>query len=331
MHCELVVPALLASREIPRLPALELLLARGRAEHRDTGSLEDWLADAFAIDERPFAAGALSIHASGAENDRACLWMRADPVHLRLGHDRPTLVPAAGFGITQAEADHFAASLNAHFGGERTFVAVRPGQWCARPAFEGEFDSVAPLNLAGQAVDAQLREGRGAARRDAFLNEIQMALHDHPANLAREARGEPAVNSLWLWGFGKLPDSAHADWHSITTNEPLAEGLARLAGMRSMRLPAGAAEWLERAPEDGRHLILLEELRAALALGGDEAHAGRLAGLEARWFAPLLDALRAGRVGMVTFHVPDAGASWETVRTDLRRFWRRARPLGAFA
>ena len=29
-----------------------------------------------------------------------------------------------------------------------------------------------------------------------------MLLHAHPVNEAREARGEPAVNSLWLWGAG---------------------------------------------------------------------------------------------------------------------------------
>jgi len=44
MHCELVVPALFAAQEIPRLPALELLLARGRAAHADPLSLEAWLA-----------------------------------------------------------------------------------------------------------------------------------------------------------------------------------------------------------------------------------------------------------------------------------------------
>jgi hypothetical protein len=49
-------------------------------------------------------------------------------------------------------------------------------------------------------------------------------------------------------------------------------------------------------------------------------------------FAPLLAALRGGRVGMVTLHVPDSlGASFETVRGDLRRFWRRPRALEKYA
>ncbi|MNC97567.1 hypothetical protein D3C83_152660 [compost metagenome] len=52
--------------------------------------------------------------------------------------------------------------------------------------------------------------------------------------------------------------------------------------------------------------------------------------LETQWFAPLLAALRGGRIGMLTVQVPDAGATFETVRGDLRRFWRRPRPLASY-
>ena len=326
MHCELVVPALLASREIPRLPALELLVARGRATHGDAGSLEEWLAEGFSIEEEPLPAGAISMHAASEETDRDASWVRADPVHLRIGTDRPTLIPAAGFELGQADADRFVASLNEHFG-ERAFFALRPGEWCVRTAFQTGIRAAAAVEIAGQAADLDLPAPREAA----LLNEIQMVLHDHPANLEREARGAPVVNSVWLWGSGKLPASAEGPWHSVSTNDPLAEGIAKLAGMRSRQLPASASEWLERAPEEGRHLVLLDRLRAALPLGGAEAHAARIEDLEKHWFSPLLDALRADRIGMVTLHVPEAGVSWETIRGDLRRFWRRVRPLSAMA
>jgi len=327
MHCELVVPALFASRDLPRLPAVELLIARGRATHRDAGPLEDWLAEAFSIEPRPLAAGALSIHAAAEERDAAAWWARADPVHLRLEGDRPTLIPAAGFDIRQQEAQGMVASLNQHFGAEASFIALGPGQWCVQLASEAPFCGPAPVELAGQAVDAHLRGRREAA----FLTEIQMVLHEHPANREREGRGEPPVNSLWLWGSGRLPASVEAPWHSVTTNDLAAAGIAKLAGVRSSGVPADANEWLERAPEEGRHLIVLEQLRAAFSLDGSQAQAARLGELEARWFAPLLGALRAGRLGMLTLHAPEAGVSWETIRGDLRRFWRRARPLGALA
>lgn len=327
MHCELVVPALFASREIPRLPALELLVARGRATHVDAGSLEEWLAEAFSIEELPLAVGALSVHATSEETDRDTSWSRADPVHLRLGAEGPMLVPATGMKIAKDETDRLLASLNEHFRGRASFVAPGSGAWCVRTSFQDDFAGAAPVDLAGQAVDARLP----GARQAAFLNEIQMVLHDHPANRDREARGAPAVNSVWLWGSGKLPASAEGPWHSMTSNEPLAAGIAKLAGMRARSLPANGADWLERAPEEGRHLVLLDQLRGALTLGGAEAHAALARDLDAEWFTPLMEALRADRIGMVTLHVPEAGASWETTRSDLRRFWRRIRPLAAMA
>ena len=156
-----------------------------------------------------------------------------------------------------------------------------------------------------------------------------MALYEHPVNTAREARGDPVVNSLWLWGAGKLPASARGPWQSVSADDPAAIGLGRLAGMRHRAPGAGAGEWLGRAPEEGRHLVVLDGLRGAQALGDLAGFARRLQALEETWFAPLLAALKAGRVGMLTLHVPEAGLSFEAARADLRHFWRRPRPLNS--
>ncbi|MGH8674189.1 MAG: hypothetical protein ACREVG_07760, partial [Burkholderiales bacterium] len=67
MHCELVVPALFATQEIPRLPSLELLLARGRAAQADSLSLEAWLADAFSLGEDAVPAGAITALADASD------------------------------------------------------------------------------------------------------------------------------------------------------------------------------------------------------------------------------------------------------------------------
>ncbi|MBI2753557.1 MAG: phosphoglycerate mutase [Betaproteobacteria bacterium] len=333
MHCELVVPALFAAREVARLPALELLLARGRVAREQPLSLEPWLAQAFGLAESSFPAGAITAFAAG-ENGIGSpgdfCWLRADPVHLRIERDRLSLIPSAGFSISRDEAEAFGATLNRHFGDVLAIVPCWPDRWCLRSAGDVALDALAPIELAGQEVDANLPRGPQTARWHALLNEVQMALHDHPVNVEREQRGEPAVNSVWFWGAGRLPGAARGPWHSVTADDPLATGLARLAGLRHRALPATANDWLERVPENGRHLVVLDALRGALALGGPESHGERLAAMEARWFAPLLEALRRGRIGMITVRASDAGASHETVRGDLRRFWRRMRPLAAY-
>ena len=296
MHAELIVQGLFAAAENPRLPALELLLARGRASAAQAQSYAAWLGEAF--DVEPLPAGALTAGAEG-------FWLRADPVHLRLLGDSMVLVPVTG--LRQAEADQLVATLNRQFSGRHEFRAPHPDAWAMRgePA---ALETRSPQELAGMDIDPHLP----GAPWTALLNEIQMALHEHPVNETREL----AVNSVWLWGAGALPRAAAAPWRSVSAAEPLALGLARAAGI-APRAPARTAEtWLADLPEDGRHLVVLE---------------GAAAALEESWFAPLLAALRDGRIGMLTLHVPDAGTSFETTRADLRRFWRRPRPLPAHA
>jgi hypothetical protein len=147
-------------------------------------------------------------------------------------------------------------------------------------------------------------------------------------NEAREARGEPTVNSVWLWGTGSA-ERTRCRWQSVAADDPAVIGAARLAGARQRAAPRSARDWLERLPEDGRHLVVLDALRTRLALGQEAA----LDELEQHWFQPLLAALRAGRIGMVTLHVPDGAEalSFETIRADLRRFWRIAKPLEHYA
>ncbi|HEY5636934.1 MAG TPA: hypothetical protein VIS77_08535 [Burkholderiales bacterium] len=335
MHVELLVPGLsdppsrAASQDAfpaaPRVPALELLCARGRRRDAISGTPEDWLGTAFELEFGALPAGALG--AFGAGDPAQGLWCRADPVHLRLMREALALVPVNAFTLAPAEADALRADLNAHFAGTLELVGVRPSAWCARLGGLGAPAGRAPLDLAGADVDRNLPAGADAARWHALMNEAQMLLHDHPVNAAREARGEPPVNSLWPWGGGALPGEARAAWRSVTTDDPSVAGLARLAGIRATASFADAPGWLAATAAEGRHLVQLDALRAPRALGDVDARDAILRALEANWFSPLLAALRAERIGMLTLHLPESGLAFEVARSDLRRFWRRAKPV----
>src|SRR4030042_5979184 len=45
-----------------------------------------------------------------------------------------------------------------------------------------------------------------------LMKESQRLLKSHPINLARESKGLPPANSIWLWGQGRSP-------HMITLKE----------------------------------------------------------------------------------------------------------------
>jgi hypothetical protein len=336
MHCELIVPGLLPAGEALRealaalrAPALELLAARGRCNRRPAACPERWLAAAFSLGQAPLAAGALTVFGCGGDPGEAC-WLRADPVHLNARREGLVLIPSEGFSLPAEEAGALVEALNRHFAPEFEIRAPQPERWCLRAAGEIALQAQAPIALAGADVDANLPSGPAAPRWHAVLNEAQMLLHGHPVNAARERRGEPAINSVWFWGAGVMPAAVRGRWHSVSADDPVVLGLARAAGIRHRAVPESAGAWLERAPEEGRHAIVLDALRAPRGLRDAPAWSARLQSLESRWFAPLLAALRSGRIGMLSVELPEAGIGFETIRADLRRFWRRARNLGAY-
>lgn len=312
MHVELIVPGLLAVAR-QRLAALELLASRGRATREPPLPLERWLGEAFEVAAQPLPAGALTRLACD-DAARDGYWLRADPLHVEVGSQGATLTPGAALGITREEAEALVTALNAHFGSELLWQAPRGDAWCVKA--RTELPCAEDLPAEAEASEPRLApQGAAARRAHALVTEVQMLLHAHPLNAAREGRGTPTINSVWLWGAGRLPDSARGSWQSVTTDHPVATGLAVLARIEHHALPAGgASRWLEQMPRGGRHLCILPPTSSAEAL-------------EAAWFAPLLAALRGERIGMFTLCVPDAGRRWETMRADLRRFWRRARPL----
>jgi hypothetical protein len=201
----LVIPGLFLPKDLAAeagaglsLPALEKLLGRGRSEILDPVPLENLLCVSFGVpcsDDAPIAPISAAFDGLAA----GC-WLRADPVNLDLQRDQLLL---ATVQVGSEEAAALCASLNEHFAGQdMEFFAPHPQRWYVRLDALPRI-STAPLSqVVGGDVRRALPEGEDAARWHQLFNEIQMLLHAHPLNEAREARGEPTVNSVWFWGGG---------------------------------------------------------------------------------------------------------------------------------
>ncbi|HTO49542.1 MAG TPA: hypothetical protein VML91_18035 [Burkholderiales bacterium] len=336
MNVHLAVPDLLwpdrdsrAAADPGRFAALEMLLARGRRASTPVGGFEQWLLAAW---KTTGPASHALVADGGVPGDG--WWLRADPCSLRL--NRETVVPldAAMFELPRTEADALAGHLNRHLG-ERglAFHPLQPERWYLRAqAPLGEH--APPLAVArGKAIGVHPGAGAEEARLHALANEIQMLLHDHPVNEAREGRGEPPINAVWLWGGGRLERPTVRPFQRVRGQDPLAAGLALGSGAAVLPLPEDAARWLRASGNEGVELIVIDALRAPAAYGDEATWRERVAGLERDWFAPLARALRQGRIGMVTLHAIGAASALdvETTRQDLRYFWRRLRPLASYA
>jgi hypothetical protein len=341
MHCQLLVPDLFwperDERDIYReleVPALLQLLAKGRRERSAARSAETWLGGQFGLEaQADWPVAAYSLLADGGEPGTHH-WLRADPVHLRAESGRLVLADSGTFGISQQEAERFTDSLNQHFEADGLFFyPLRPDRWYLRTHAAPALQTTPLAEAAGKSVDALLPRGADSLAWRNRLNEAQMLLHAHPANAAREEAGQMPVNSVWVWGGGSIQETVSSHFTSVWATDAFAAGLARAAHVLAPGLPADTGVLLAAAPGEGVSLVLLDQLRAAAQYADGYGWRETLLRMERDWFAPLLDALRQERVGMLTVHAlgPGGTLSVESARGDLRRFWRRAKPLSSHA
>ena len=194
-----------------RPAALDRLLSRSTVETVPYTGMEAALCHLFGVPatDAPPVAPLSYLADSGQAPTRYLL--RADPVHLRADQSRLRLFESHSFFITQDEADALVASINAFNAAQDWQLgALHPQRWYLSLPMAPDLQTTPPAQAAGLDIDTLLPQGGDAGRWAAVLNELQMLLHEHPVNQAREQRGEPVINSLWLWGGGVLPLSVQA-------------------------------------------------------------------------------------------------------------------------
>jgi hypothetical protein len=334
MHCRLLIPDLIppqfADAPAPPLPALETLLARGREQVSADAGMEARLCHAFNVaQQHDWPVAPLTLLADGGEPG-ARYWLRADPVHLQLMRDRVILADSGSFALSREEALQLADALNRHFHSDgMIFYPLLPERWYLRLAAPADMRTHALADAAGKHIDGFLPSGPDGMRWHTLNNEIQMLLHNHPVNEAREARGELPVNSVWLWGGGTLPAYVASTFGGVWADEPLARGLALAAGAPCRALPASATQWLAAAGNGGEHLIVLDSLRGAAQYGDLHGWHEGVERLERDWFAPLEGMLKQGKLARLSIEAVDADRcrAFTVERSELWKFWRRKKPL----
>lgn len=263
--------------------------------------------------------------------------LRADPVHLRPGPEAVRLFDASRLGLSGEEAAALAEALDRHFAPDGLRIeAPHPARWYAwtdapPDAVFHPPGGVGGRRAAGEALPAGNEGGLWRRR----LNEAQMVLHGHRVNEAREARGELPVNSVWFWGAGEAGAPAPL-FDEVRTRDPLVRALGARGGARVRTLDEAGAEGGAGFEASLRYLVAPgPELHRAVVERDVESWRRALARLEERWFAPLDEALAAGRVrrvvidaGMRPGEAPFAAARGPAVRRWLPR--SRPRPFAGY-
>ncbi|QYD67490.1 regulator [Paraburkholderia edwinii] len=344
-------------------PAFDKLVARAALVERVIGEdfqrtlpHERWVARQFGALQGPGTAATQkgAPNTSGSADDEAPLapymlladggdpgsasWACVQPVHVRIAHDHLVLIDPASLELSDDDAATLLALARPLI--EELGVRIeapQPSRWYLS---SNEFSTLAgasPLRASGRNIEIWLpHEAHSGERSRAWMklqNEVQMAWFEHPVNEAREARGLPAVNSIWF----------HAQGIARPVTSPFTRVLSDAAATRGLALAAHAA-----TGEPPHSFAQMQSQTQAQAQAANASSASAtlveidpfstpyisqdwanwntaFAALEHDWFAPALAALESGDLAELGLTLcGDTGSVTLTItRGDLRKFWRR--------
>jgi hypothetical protein len=196
---------------LPHLQALWPQLGETARDVGDEMSLsaphERALARALGI---PVADGLLpiaAIDAARAGFDTAGrAWARLTPAHWQLGAERISMSDPAALALDDSASRAFLDAVRELFESEGFALRYQaPSCWLVAHESLATLPTASLDRVIGRNIDAWLAADPRARLVRRLQNEVQMLLHTHPLNAAREARGELPVNSVWLSGSGLAP------------------------------------------------------------------------------------------------------------------------------
>jgi hypothetical protein len=301
-----------SAEALPRMPALERLLVRGRARPLQ-GSPWAFLAELAGGDPVRWPVGPVSALGELEAPPGACL--RVEPLGADAEQRGTFRLPANSLGITRDEALALGAAFLKTLGadGWRLEVAAPERWYLAWEPAHGDATVWRGCPRPAQSVGAGERPAPPETPLRRLVSEVELLFHAHPVNIARRDRGAPIIAGLHPWGGGVIPEKGvPAAFTPAMDEEPYLAGLRRL-GVVCSRAEKRA---VHGAVTDGG---------IAWPFSIESLSLQQVARIDQDWAAPLFGLLRRGRLSGV--RIVTGRAIHETRRTDALRVWRRPRPV----
>jgi len=307
-------------------PALAALLTRTSSHARLPANdairalpHEQWLARALGLQDggRP-AFAACAMRALGIA-PQAGTWFIVNPVHIEIARTHLMMQDPAGLRLPERDSRALFETAKPYFEeAGHALVYGDAGTWFMRADDWAGLDTSTPDATLGMDLTDWMPVGARAASFRRLQNEVQILWHTHPVNAEREARRLAPVNAFWTWGAADAARLRAQDAPRLAAFEAGAV-VSALADTR----PASLPDFVANIDGDA---ILVCGSAAPHAVGADwGGWIHQLQQLEAGLFAPILEALKKGRVRKVQLVLShrDAHAEFTTTALAQRSFWRR--------
>jgi len=258
----------------------------------------------FAIDPLPWSAAALTRQRDAGDAGHS-LWLRADPVNVQPDqYSARMMAYGQALSVDKEDVTALLPELHALLAEEGGLLdAPVPSRWYLRLPDELVLPKFTdPTHALGADLFAHLPAGKHGRRWRALLSDSQVLLHQHRHNSRRLAQGKPAINSLWFWGAGRLPQTVSSPYRQVRSPDTLLQALAQQAAI-PFNQDDSTPLFTASALIDLRHLSHLQTLI-------DQA------------LTPLLDALYRDEITVLHLDFAD-GAQYRICRRQRWKFWAK--------
>lgn len=264
-------------------------------------------------------------------------WFIVNPAHIQIAHSHLMMGDTRRLDLREDEARGlFDSALACCEEAGHALLYGAPDTWFLRADTWDGIQTASPDAAVGMNLTDWVPAGAQARAFRKLQNEVQVSWYTHPVNAAREARGQAPINSIWPWGASSV-----AAEHALKLVARAAGKLAPQPAVATYAAPG----WLTALAD--QRLDSLDGIGALIADGDGGADKGRLlvcgnaaaAAIAADWhawlqemhtleqtlFAPLLAALKQGRIKALRLVLSHRDGHLETTTTPMaqRKFWRR--------
>jgi hypothetical protein len=265
-------------------------------------------------------------------------WFIVNPAHIQIAHSHLMLGDIRQLGLREDEgAALFESARACCIDAGHTLLYGAPDTWFLRADDWDDIQTASPDAAVGMNLTDWVPAGNQARAFRKLQNEVQVSWYTHPVNAARESRGAAPVNAIWPWGGASLASEQAqklvASAGARKLERPAVSAYAApgwLAALADQRLPdlAGIADILidkGGAGQNGSRLLACGNVAAAAISADWHAWLQEMHALEAALFAPLLAAVKQGRIRQLRLVLSHRDGHLETTTSPMaqRMFWRR--------
>ena len=245
----------------------------------------------------------------------------ASPVWQQMGMNTASQIPAEHLPLTHSEATIWCNELNQFYRGEYAFTPIRPDLWTLALPSPPTWHAASILDLASQLDGSQSASGSDIRPWLALTTELQMWLHNHPHNAARQQNQLPPINGIWLWNApAAVPFQAAS---LIASNSAWAAHSSQATTGQPENYAAWQRTCAQRQIPLAHTRVFADDFLPSRQTGDLWAYQALLAAWEQNWFEPLRQDLFSGCLNGLRIVCEQAQCT--ITSKPQRAFWKRKR------